>query len=102
MFGWSMEEEAKLEFTITVNWVRKDGASRRRDWGRLTTALAARPKMWVCNSRTPSQFSGGYKRLWSANNCSNAGEKTERQRVEHDHTLENGCLLGVEIVHRAS
>ena len=29
-----------------------------------------RPKMWVCNSRTPSQFSGGYKKLWSANNCS--------------------------------
>ena len=24
--------------------------------------------MWVCNARTPSQFSGGYKRLWSANN----------------------------------
>jgi hypothetical protein len=32
--------------------------------------LAARPKMWVCNSRMPSQFSGGYKRLWSGNNCS--------------------------------
>jgi hypothetical protein len=26
--------------------------------------------MWVCSSRTRSQFSGGYKRLWSANNCS--------------------------------
>jgi hypothetical protein len=24
--------------------------------------------MWVCDSRTPSQFSGGYKRLWSTNN----------------------------------
>jgi hypothetical protein len=23
MFGWPMEEEAKLEFTITVNWRRK-------------------------------------------------------------------------------
>ena len=23
-----------------------------------TAALAARPKMWVCNSRTPSEFSG--------------------------------------------
>ena len=25
VFGWRMEEEAKLEFTITVNWRRKDG-----------------------------------------------------------------------------
>ena len=25
MFGWRMEEEAKLEFTITVNWRREDG-----------------------------------------------------------------------------
>src|SRR5271166_3833693 len=26
MFGWRMEEEAKLEFTITVNWCREDGS----------------------------------------------------------------------------
>ena len=26
MFGWPMEEEAKLEFTITVNWRREDGS----------------------------------------------------------------------------
>jgi hypothetical protein len=26
MFGWRMEEEAKLEFTITVNWRREDGS----------------------------------------------------------------------------
>src|SRR6202521_3543201 len=25
-FGWPMEEEAKLEFTITVNWRREDGS----------------------------------------------------------------------------
>ena len=25
MLGWRMEEEAKLEFTITVNWRREDG-----------------------------------------------------------------------------
>ena len=31
-----------------------------------------------------------------------AGEKTERQRVEHDHAVENGCFLGVEIVVPAS
>jgi hypothetical protein len=70
MFGWPMEEEAKLEFTITVNWRREDGSIATTQLGRLTEALAARPKMWVCNSRTPSQFSGGYKRLWSATNCS--------------------------------
>jgi hypothetical protein len=70
MFGWAMEEEAKLEFTITVNWRREAAASRRRNWGRWTAALATRPKMWVCNSRMPSQFSAGYKRLWSPNNCS--------------------------------
>ena len=26
MFGWRMEEEAKLEFTITANWRREDGS----------------------------------------------------------------------------
>ena len=26
MFGWRMEEEAKLEFTITINWRREDGS----------------------------------------------------------------------------
>jgi hypothetical protein len=26
MFGWPMEEEAKLKFTITVNWRREDGS----------------------------------------------------------------------------
>jgi len=26
MFGWRMEEEAKLEFIITVNWCREDGS----------------------------------------------------------------------------
>jgi hypothetical protein len=26
MFGWPMEEEAKIEFTITVNWRREDGS----------------------------------------------------------------------------
>jgi hypothetical protein len=69
-FGWRMEEEAKLEFTITVNWRRKDGSIATSQLGRWTAALAARLKMWVCNSGTPSQFLGGCKRLWSANNCS--------------------------------
>jgi hypothetical protein len=41
VFGWPMEEEAKLEFTITVNWRRKEGSMRRRNWGRWTAALAA-------------------------------------------------------------
>jgi hypothetical protein len=25
MFGWRMEEEAKIQFTITANWQREDG-----------------------------------------------------------------------------
>jgi hypothetical protein len=62
MFGWAMEEEAKLEFTITVNWRREDGSIATTQLGTLDRS--------ACNSRTPSQFSAGYKRLWSANNCS--------------------------------
>jgi hypothetical protein len=30
MFGWPMEEEAKLEFIITVNWRREDGSIAMR------------------------------------------------------------------------
>ena len=26
MFGWRMEEEAKIQFTITANWQREDGS----------------------------------------------------------------------------
>jgi hypothetical protein len=26
MFGWRVEEEAKMEFTVTVNWRREDGS----------------------------------------------------------------------------
>ena len=59
MFGWPMQEEAKLEFTITVNWRREDGSIATTQLGRWTAALAARPKMWVCNSRMSSQFSDG-------------------------------------------
>jgi hypothetical protein len=58
MFGWPMEEEAKLEFTITVNWRREEGS------------IATTQGTLVCNSRTQSQFSRGCKRLWSANNWS--------------------------------
>jgi hypothetical protein len=35
MFGWQMEEEAKLEFTITVNWRRKDGSIATTQLGTL-------------------------------------------------------------------
>jgi hypothetical protein len=35
MFGWPMEEEAKLEFTITVNWRRKDGSIATTQLGTL-------------------------------------------------------------------
>jgi hypothetical protein len=35
MFGWPMEEEAKLEFTITVNWRREDCSIATTQLGRL-------------------------------------------------------------------
>ena len=35
MFGWPMEEEAKLEFTVTVNWRRKDGSIATTKLGTL-------------------------------------------------------------------
>src|SRR6202162_1056980 len=35
MFGWPMEEEAKLEFTITVNWRREDGTTATTQLGTL-------------------------------------------------------------------
>jgi hypothetical protein len=35
MFGWPMEEEAKLEFTITVNWRREDGSIATTQLGTL-------------------------------------------------------------------
>jgi hypothetical protein len=37
-----MEEEAKLEFTITVNWRRKDGSIATTQLGTWTAAVAAR------------------------------------------------------------
>jgi hypothetical protein len=35
MFGWPMEEEAKLEFTITVNWRREDDSIATTQLGTL-------------------------------------------------------------------
>ena len=35
MFGWRMEEEAKLEFTITVHWRREDGSIAMTQLGTL-------------------------------------------------------------------
>jgi hypothetical protein len=35
MFGWPMEEEAKLKFTKTVNWRREDGRIATTQLGRL-------------------------------------------------------------------
>jgi hypothetical protein len=35
MFGWRMEEEVKLEFTITVNWRREDGSIATTQLGTL-------------------------------------------------------------------
>jgi hypothetical protein len=65
-----MEEEPKLEFTLTVNWRREDGSIATTQLGILDRGACRSAEDVGCNSRTPSQFSGGYKRLWSANNCS--------------------------------
>src|SRR5580704_14609863 len=35
MFGWPMEKEAKLEFTIIVNWRREDGSIATTQLGTL-------------------------------------------------------------------
>jgi hypothetical protein len=35
MFGWPTEEEAKLEFTIAVNWRREDGSIATTQLGTL-------------------------------------------------------------------
>jgi hypothetical protein len=35
MFGWRMKEEAKIEFTITVNWQREDGSIATTQLGTL-------------------------------------------------------------------
>jgi len=43
MFGWRMEEEAKLEFTITVNWRREDGSI-------ATTQLATLDRGACCSA----------------------------------------------------
>ena len=58
MFGWAMEEEAKLEFTITVNWRREDGSIATTQLGTLDRSVFAirqDPHIRV---------------MWSANNCS--------------------------------
>ena len=35
MFGWRMEEEAKIQFTITANWQREDGSITTTQLGTL-------------------------------------------------------------------
>ena len=46
MFGWSMEEEAKLEFTIKVNWRQKDGSIPTTQFG-----MAIRHKKYLAPHR---------------------------------------------------
>jgi hypothetical protein len=35
MFVWRLDEEAKIEFTITVNWHREDGSIAKKQLGTL-------------------------------------------------------------------
>ena len=65
-----MEEEAKLEFTITVNWRREDGSiatTRLATLARDACRSAGDVGLQLADAK---QFWRGYKRLWSANNCS--------------------------------
>ena len=70
MFGWRMEEEAKLEFTITVNWRREDGSIATTQLATLNRGACRSVEDVGLQLADASQFSGGYKKLWSANNCS--------------------------------
>jgi hypothetical protein len=49
MFGWPMEEEAKLEFTITVNWRREDGSIATTQLGTLGHSTCRSAEDVGCN-----------------------------------------------------
>jgi hypothetical protein len=61
MFGWQMEEEAKLEFTIRVNWRRKDGSIATTQLGTLDRSACRSAEDVGLHLADASQFSGGYK-----------------------------------------
>jgi hypothetical protein len=65
-----MEQEAKIQFTITANWQREDGSITTTQLATVDRDGCRSAKDGVCNSRTQSEFSGDYKKLWLANNCS--------------------------------
>ena len=65
-----MEEEAKLEFTITVNWRREDGSIATTQLGTLDRGACRSAEDVGLQLADAKSFSAGYKRLWSANNCS--------------------------------
>jgi hypothetical protein len=48
MFGWRMEEEAKIQFTITANWQREDGS--------ITTTQLATVDRDGCRAMTCPSF----------------------------------------------
>jgi hypothetical protein len=70
MFGWPMEEEAKLEFTITVNWRREDGSIATTQLGRLDRGGCRSAEDVGLQLADAKPILGPYKRLLSANNCS--------------------------------
>jgi hypothetical protein len=59
MFGWPMEEEAKLEFSITVNWRREDGSIATTQLGTLDRG--------ACRSAEATFFP--LPLLWRQANC---------------------------------
>ena len=77
MFGWRMEEEAKLEFTITVNWRREDGSIATTQLGTLDRG-ACRSAEDVGLQLADSKRIRDYRRLWSANSCSDTAKLCDR------------------------
>ena len=78
MFGWRMEEEAKLEFTITVNWRREDGSIATTQLGTLDRGACRSAEDVGLQLADAKPILGGYKRLWSANKCSGTAKLCDR------------------------